>query len=276
MTGSYVIKPIRYVEAGLVDPAVAPKQGFEGAPDAWLVFNPDVAQGLRDLTVGSNLFVLTWLHRAQRGACRPSTRRPAKPGDGRVQHAVQDRPNPMGLHRVGDMFLGERPLRNRRTNRQGRYVEGPRHVHSAVPRRRHLALRRRRQRAEKDRHYAGLFPWQRVCAGIRHRHRRRYGEVRPRTRHRQRTGWRCSRHDSVPVPRADRHRCHGAQDLRARVSFRCSGAEHNSHCWANHSTTSPERSWPPFAAADMHIRVGVIPRPRTGQRSRPSRSRYHS
>jgi hypothetical protein len=55
MTASYVINPIGYVESRLIDPATAPKQGFEGAPDAWLVFNAEVAEGLRDLTVGADL-----------------------------------------------------------------------------------------------------------------------------------------------------------------------------------------------------------------------------
>src|ERR687883_1055481 len=66
MTIPYEIRPIGYVESPLVDRETAPKQGFEGAPDAWLVFNPDVAEGLRDLAVGADVFVLTWLHQAQR------------------------------------------------------------------------------------------------------------------------------------------------------------------------------------------------------------------
>jgi hypothetical protein len=52
MPTPYEIRPIGYVEPPLVDRETAPKQGFEGAPDAWLVFNPDVAEGTRDLAVG--------------------------------------------------------------------------------------------------------------------------------------------------------------------------------------------------------------------------------
>ena len=66
MTTPYEIRPIGYNESPLVDRETAPKQGFEGAPDAWLVFSPDVAEGIRDLAVGAEIFVLTWLHQAQR------------------------------------------------------------------------------------------------------------------------------------------------------------------------------------------------------------------
>ena len=59
MTATYEIRPIGRVESPLVDREAAPKQGFEGAPDAWLVFNPDVAEGIRDFAVGDEVFVLT-------------------------------------------------------------------------------------------------------------------------------------------------------------------------------------------------------------------------
>jgi tRNA (Thr-GGU) A37 N-methylase len=62
---SYAIRPIGRVSSPLTDRESAPKQGFEGAPDAWLAFDPDVAEGIRDLAVGADVFVLTWLHRAR-------------------------------------------------------------------------------------------------------------------------------------------------------------------------------------------------------------------
>jgi tRNA (Thr-GGU) A37 N-methylase len=48
-TGTYAVRPIGRVESPLADRETAPKQGFEGAPDAWLVFDPDMAEGIRDL-----------------------------------------------------------------------------------------------------------------------------------------------------------------------------------------------------------------------------------
>jgi tRNA (Thr-GGU) A37 N-methylase len=46
-TGRHAIRPIGRVESPLTDRESAPKQGFEGAPDAWLAFDPDVAEGIR-------------------------------------------------------------------------------------------------------------------------------------------------------------------------------------------------------------------------------------
>jgi tRNA-Thr(GGU) m(6)t(6)A37 methyltransferase TsaA len=101
MTTTYEIRAIGYVESALVDRETAPKQGFEGAPDAWLVFNPDVAEGIRDLAVGAEVFVLTWLHHAQRDVLAVHPRDdPRNPEMGVFSTRSQDRPNPIGLHRV--------------------------------------------------------------------------------------------------------------------------------------------------------------------------------
>ena len=63
---AYQLRPIGWVESTLVDRESAPRQGDEGAPDAWLVFDPAVAPGLRDLAVGEDVIVLTWLDRGRR------------------------------------------------------------------------------------------------------------------------------------------------------------------------------------------------------------------
>ncbi|MEQ4210044.1 tRNA (N6-threonylcarbamoyladenosine(37)-N6)-methyltransferase TrmO [Actinopolymorpha sp. B17G11] len=98
---SYEVRPVGYVESTLVDPAVAPKQGSEGAPEAWLVFNTDVADGLRDLVVGAEVLVLTWLHRAERDVLAVHPRDdPRNPVTGVFSTRSADRPNPIGLHRV--------------------------------------------------------------------------------------------------------------------------------------------------------------------------------
>ncbi|MDQ3972775.1 MAG: tRNA (N6-threonylcarbamoyladenosine(37)-N6)-methyltransferase TrmO [Actinomycetota bacterium] len=98
---SYEIRPIGYVESPLVDRETAPKQGFEGTPDAWLVLNPDVAEGIRGLAVGADVFVLTWLHQAQRDVLAVHPRDDLRnPKTGVFNTRSQDRPNPIGLHRV--------------------------------------------------------------------------------------------------------------------------------------------------------------------------------
>jgi tRNA (Thr-GGU) A37 N-methylase len=54
------------VESSLRDRGSAPKQGDEGAPEAWLVFDAPMAHGLDGIAVGDELLVLTWLDRARR------------------------------------------------------------------------------------------------------------------------------------------------------------------------------------------------------------------
>jgi tRNA-Thr(GGU) m(6)t(6)A37 methyltransferase TsaA len=95
------LRPIGRVESPLVDPATAPKQGDEGAPEAWLVFEPAVADGLRDLQVGAKVLVLTWLDRARRDVLSVHPRDDASnPETGVFSTRSADRPNPIGVHRV--------------------------------------------------------------------------------------------------------------------------------------------------------------------------------
>lgn len=95
------LTPIGRVESPLVDLASAPPQGDEGAPDAWLVFEPRVLEGLEGLRPGDEIIVLTWLHRARRDVLRVHPRGdPARPEQGVFGTRSPDRPNPIGLHRV--------------------------------------------------------------------------------------------------------------------------------------------------------------------------------
>jgi tRNA-Thr(GGU) m(6)t(6)A37 methyltransferase TsaA len=97
----YEIRPIGRVESPLRDRDSAPKQGFEGAPAAWLVFDEEVRAGLRDLAVGAEIILLTWLDRADRDVLVVHPRDdPANPETGVFSTRSQDRPNPIGLHRV--------------------------------------------------------------------------------------------------------------------------------------------------------------------------------
>jgi len=96
-----VLKPIGWVESPLVNRDTAPKQGDEGSPDAWLVFDPAVRQGLRDLAVGAEVLVLTWLDRADRDVLVVHPRDDlSAPRRGVFSTRSADRPNPIGLHRV--------------------------------------------------------------------------------------------------------------------------------------------------------------------------------
>jgi tRNA-Thr(GGU) m(6)t(6)A37 methyltransferase TsaA len=89
------------VESPLTDRAAAPKQGDEGAPEAWLAFSPEVAEGLDGIAAGDELLVLTWLDRADRDVLRVQPRDdPGRPLQGVFTTRSSDRPNPIGLHRV--------------------------------------------------------------------------------------------------------------------------------------------------------------------------------
>jgi len=95
------LAPIGVVSSPLTDPAAAPKQGSEGAPDAWLVLEPGVAAGLDGMRPGDEIIVLTWLHRARRDVLRVHPRDdPSNPERGVFTTRSADRPNPIGLHRV--------------------------------------------------------------------------------------------------------------------------------------------------------------------------------
>ena len=95
------VRPIGWVESPLVDPHTAPKQGDEGAPDAWLVIAPEVAAGLRNLTPGADILILTWLHKASRDVLVVHPRSDVtRPEQGVFSTRSPDRPNPIGLHRV--------------------------------------------------------------------------------------------------------------------------------------------------------------------------------
>lgn len=92
---------IGHVESPLTEPSDAPKQGDEGAPDAWLVFRDAVRDGLRELRVGDEVIVLTWLHRADRDTLRVYPRDDrSRPLTGVFSTRSADRPNPIGLHPV--------------------------------------------------------------------------------------------------------------------------------------------------------------------------------
>jgi tRNA-Thr(GGU) m(6)t(6)A37 methyltransferase TsaA len=97
----FVLRPVGYVRSPLTDPETAPKQGDEGAPEAWLEFGPEVADAVRDLSPGTAVVVLTWLDRARRDVLVVHPRGDlTRPPTGVFSTRSPDRPNPVGLHRV--------------------------------------------------------------------------------------------------------------------------------------------------------------------------------
>jgi tRNA-Thr(GGU) m(6)t(6)A37 methyltransferase TsaA len=95
------LRPIGSVESSLTDLAAAPRQGDEGAPDAWLAIDPALAAAAADLSVGDLIIVLTWLDRADREVVAVHPRDDAsRPLTGVFSTRTSHRPNPIGLHRV--------------------------------------------------------------------------------------------------------------------------------------------------------------------------------
>jgi tRNA-Thr(GGU) m(6)t(6)A37 methyltransferase TsaA len=99
MGEGFEVRAVGHVESPLVDLDVAPKQGDEGAPEAWLAFGPEVADALRDVQVGDRLVLLTWLDRARRDVLVVHPRGDlSRPATGVFSTRSPDRPNPIGLH----------------------------------------------------------------------------------------------------------------------------------------------------------------------------------
>jgi tRNA-Thr(GGU) m(6)t(6)A37 methyltransferase TsaA len=98
---SYLIRPIGYVRSGLKDRHEAPRQSFEGAPQAWLEISEDFADRLDGISEGQEVIVLTWLHQARRNVLKVHPRDdPDSELSGVFSTRSPDRPNPIGLHRV--------------------------------------------------------------------------------------------------------------------------------------------------------------------------------
>jgi tRNA-Thr(GGU) m(6)t(6)A37 methyltransferase TsaA len=97
----YSLYPVGFIHSPLKHREEAPRQGGEGAPDAWLEVNPMVADGLDGIGVGDEIIVITWFHQAHRDILKLHPRGDkTMPLTGVFATRSPDRPNPLGLHRV--------------------------------------------------------------------------------------------------------------------------------------------------------------------------------
>jgi tRNA-Thr(GGU) m(6)t(6)A37 methyltransferase TsaA len=110
---SILISPIGYVHSTLKQRSDAPRQGWEGAPDARLEIGPAFIECLDGIEPGQDIWVFTWLHEAQRSVLKVHPRgNPLNPLTGVFATRPPDRPNPIGLHRAKVLSVdGERWLR---------------------------------------------------------------------------------------------------------------------------------------------------------------------
>jgi tRNA-Thr(GGU) m(6)t(6)A37 methyltransferase TsaA len=98
---SFEIKAIGRVSSSLTDLESAPRQADEGAPEAWLVFEPEVLEGLQSVRSGDEVIVITWLNRARRDVLSVHPRGDtSRAHEGVFSTRSPHRPNPIGLHCV--------------------------------------------------------------------------------------------------------------------------------------------------------------------------------
>jgi len=98
---SYTLEPVGFIRSTVKGRADAPRQGPEGAPDAWLEIEPRFADALLGMEVGHELIVITWLHEANREVLKNHPRGDeSRPLTGVFYTRSPARPNPLGLHPV--------------------------------------------------------------------------------------------------------------------------------------------------------------------------------
>jgi tRNA-Thr(GGU) m(6)t(6)A37 methyltransferase TsaA len=109
---SYTVEPIGFIRSSLTQLEEAPRQGDEGAPEAWVELMPVVAQGLEGIAAGDELMLLTWLHLARRNVLQVHPRGDLnRPLTGVFATRSSDRPNPIGLHRASVLEVAGHNLR---------------------------------------------------------------------------------------------------------------------------------------------------------------------
>jgi tRNA-Thr(GGU) m(6)t(6)A37 methyltransferase TsaA len=101
MNIDYSLRPVGFVRSRLVVKEGAPKQGSEGAPEAWVEIDPAFGEALDGIAAGQEVILLTWLHQGHRQVLQVHPRDdPDRPLTGVFATRSPDRPNPIGLHRV--------------------------------------------------------------------------------------------------------------------------------------------------------------------------------
>ena len=95
------LTPIGHIRSTLKDRTNAPRQATEGAPSATLEILPAFRQAVEGLRSGDEIWILTWLHEADRDTLKVHPRSdPRNPLAGVFATRSPDRPNPIGLHRA--------------------------------------------------------------------------------------------------------------------------------------------------------------------------------
>ena len=98
---NYKLEPVGFIRSTIKGREDAPRQGAEGAPDAWLEIQPRFVEALLGMQVGHELIVITWFHEADRTVLKNHPRGDqSRPLTGVFYTRSPARPNPLGLHPV--------------------------------------------------------------------------------------------------------------------------------------------------------------------------------
>lgn len=97
----YSLEAVGYVRSELKKRKNAPRQGYLGAPEAWVEISPKLEKCLHRVNEGDEVILITWLHQARRNVMKVHPGRDKNnPLTGVFGTRSPDRPNPLGLHRV--------------------------------------------------------------------------------------------------------------------------------------------------------------------------------
>ena len=97
----FPLRPVGMIHSPLKTRHEAPKQGSEGAPDAWLEVFPVLTDALDGVAVGDEILIITWFHQANRDVLKVHPRSdPRNRLTGVFATRSPDRQNPLGLHPV--------------------------------------------------------------------------------------------------------------------------------------------------------------------------------
>jgi tRNA-Thr(GGU) m(6)t(6)A37 methyltransferase TsaA len=111
-SGRFNLRPIGVIRSTLKKRTEAPKQGSEGAPEAWIEIEPWASAGLHRMKVGDKIWVITWLHEGDRDVLQVHPRSdPKRALTGVFATRSPDRPNPLGLHPVTVLEIAGHRLR---------------------------------------------------------------------------------------------------------------------------------------------------------------------
>ena len=98
---SYALEPVGFIRSTVQGREDSPRQGPEGAPDAWLEIEPRFAEALLGMEAGHELIVITWFHETNRDVLQNHPRGDeSRPLTGVFYTRSPARPNPLGLHPV--------------------------------------------------------------------------------------------------------------------------------------------------------------------------------